>query len=561
MIQEDMFMALDVPVLRLDKPAHKLRHYQEEAVDAIFGAWEDSPSALIVMATGLGKTQVFCEVAKRSEGRVLVLAHRDELVQQAITRLEQATGELVGLEQAQFRSGLERIVVGSVQTVYRDDRIQRLARNGGFKTVIVDEAHHYVARTYKKAVDAWEGARILGVTATPDRADEKALGRLFDTVAFELDIADGIDMGYLVPVEGRQVFLEEIDLTDVSSSSGDLAKGQLDEAMLKAVEGIVQTTLERWGDRCGPAFFPGKKSAEYANERFNRLKPGSSALLTDDTPHDERREITRACKRGDIQYLCNCMIATEGFDWPHADLMVGGRPTKSRALFTQMVGRTTRTAPGTVDHIPGAEGAPARRAAIAESSKPMAIVADFVGNSGKHSLASVEDALGGRYTEEEVAKAKELAKADEGGDPRSNLDEARKMLQAIAAKAKARVKSKVTVFDMFSIGPSDQDLRYGAKPPSAKQLDALTKFGVTEDELQGLSRSQATKLMGTLILRRQHGLASLKQTKLLQKYGVTNVNISFAAARAAIDYLAKNQWGKGPNYDPAQLRIVAAGGR
>ena len=536
--------------------SHTLRYYQEEAVEAVFREWETNSSTLAVLATGLGKTQIFCEVAARANGRVLVLAHRDELVQQAVRRLEGVLGEMVGVEQAQLRGGRCRVVVGSVQTVYRDDRIRGMQAHGDFDVVIADEAHHYAAKTYAKAIMAWEGAKVLGVTATPDRGDKKALGRIFDSVAYQMGIVEGVQAGYLTPIHGRQVHVEEIDISGVASTAGDLVRAQLDNAVLKGVEAIVQVTLDEWGDNCGIAFFPGKRSAAFAAERFNAIKPGCAAVITDDTPRDERREIIAACHRGAIQYLCNCMIATEGFDWPEAEIMICGRPTKSRALYAQMVGRVTRVLPGLVDAIPGREGSDARRSAIASSAKPRCLVVDFVGNSGRHDLASVVDVLGGKWHDAERQAVKRKLKKGGEVDPLEAVKQAQEELKALAKKAQAKVTAKVTPFDVF--GMKDMvGLAMSGGPATEAQIRALLLMGIPAKDVQGISKNQATKLIGTAAKRRQVGLASFKQMRLLARHGVTRTNVTKREACAAIDYLASRGWGRDPSFDPNVFRKLA----
>jgi superfamily II DNA or RNA helicase len=529
-----------------------LRYYQTECVERIEGELRNGPSTLAVLATGLGKTQVFSVVAKRWTGRVLVLAHRDELVQQARARLEQVTGEAIGVEQAEWYSGKERIVVGSVQTVYKDKRLERMLMRGNFSLVIVDEGHHYTAVSYRRPLDRLrsEGAKVLGVTATPDRSDEEALGQIFESVAFRMEIAEGMEAGYLVPVVGQRVWVESVNLSEVKSTAGDLNLKDLDEVMLKGVEGIVKETVSRWPDRCGPVFLPGKASAKLAAERFNAIKPYSAAVVTDDTSKEDRRQIMADVKRGRIQYLCNCMVATEGFDWPQANIVVCGRPTKSRSLYAQMVGRGTRVLPGLVETLSGRELADARRAAIAASAKPDCLIADFCGNSGKHRLIGPEDVLGGTFTPLEVKLAKELAAKKEGGDPRENLKEARSKLAALALKkVESEVKAKSEAFDPFSVLSMKRDEHAAAtetrEAATDNQVGALTKWGVPEKDARKMSKREATKMLGNMVIRKDKGLASYKQLMRLRQFGYTgSPNITFDRGKAAMNYLEQLGWGR-----------------
>ena len=520
-----------------------LRYYQREAFDAVQEGLEEHRAVLVVKATGLGKTQLFSALAKHREGRVLVLAHRSELVSQAAARLEQMSGELIGVEQNVFKSWRERIVVASVQSL-NPKRIKRLQQGVPFSTIIVDEAHHYVAKSYRRPLDAWPSAKVIGVTATPDRSDKKALGRIFDSVVYEKHVDDGIKEGWLVPLKGAQVFLESIDLRHVKSSAGDLNRSQLDEEMCKAVEGIVKTTLERYPDRKGPAFFPGKQSAKLAAERFNALKPGCARVVTDDTPSDERTSIMRDVKEGRVQFLCNVMVATEGFDWPAADIVILGRPTKSRTVHTQMVGRGTRVLPGVLEHD-GKDEAAERRRAIAASSKQDCIVLDFVGNSGKHKLVSLVDIFAGSFTDAERKKAKELEKESPEEEPDKLLARARNELSAIAKATRSKVESKVKEFSMLDFVGFDAETSsaynatFGFTPPTEKQKKYLEGQGI---DTKDMSKKDATKAVTKLMVRSRKGLATPKQLKALGKFGWQNQNISFATASAMLNYCSQKRW-------------------
>lgn len=556
---------------------HKYRYYQEDAARDVLSGFEGSRSQLVVMATGLGKTEIGALVARDWPGDVLWLAHRDELIDQARERLQRLTGRYVELEKASSRSDGGRLVCGSVQSVCRENRLRRLGK-GRFSLLIVDEAHHYTAKTYRRVLDFFGEAKILGLTATPDRGDEEALGSIFDGVPYCMDIEDGIEAGYLVPVTGREVNLQEIDLSGVSSKAGDLAEGELDEVMVKAVEGIVRETLRLEPMRQGIAFFPGVRSAEYAHRRFNEILPNSSCFISAHTDPEERRSLVAAYKAGHYRYLCNCQIATEGFDAPPASLIIQGRPTKSRALYAQMVGRGTRVLPGTVDHLHGRERATDRRAAVAASAKPDMVILDFVGNSGKHALATVEDVLGGNYTEEEVSEAK-AAKKRLGENARNARELLAQARRALAERAKsiaaAKVRSTVRDFDPFQVFGIDMpdEARYtsrfgNAQPATEGQIEALRRAGVPDDELNQMTKRAASKLFQVIQGRRKHNLCTFKQLRILQKHGVTRKDVRYVRAGQAIDYIAsvgwgnrKDSWGLPIRPDPARLDQILFGGR
>jgi superfamily II DNA or RNA helicase len=335
-------------------------------------------------------------------------------------------------------------------------------------------------------------------------------------------------------------------LSSVSKTAGDLAIGELDDEMVKHIEGIVQKTLELEPGRQGIWFFPGVKSAELACDRINALLPNSCAFVSGETPKEERDEIMKGFKNGRYSHLTNCQVATEGFDAPTADLVVIGRPTLSRALYAQMVGRGLRVLPGLVDHLVDGDAAVERRAAVAGSSKPYCAVVDFAGNAGKHTLIAPEDLLGGDYSDEEVKLAKKVAKECPGQDVLANLEAARKELKAMMAKLQSKVKATVTGFDPFSLlhmeAPDPGQERF-REPATKAQLETLlTSFKVKQDRTKNLSKLEAQKLIQSLSRRKSLGLATLNQIAALSKYSNPFVNLPFRQASKAMQYLADSGW-------------------
>jgi superfamily II DNA or RNA helicase len=429
--------------------------------------------------------------------------------------------------------------------------------------ILVHNCHHYVSPTYRKVLEYFRDAKIAGFTATPDRGDEAALGQVFDEVAYLMDIEDGIDAGYLVPVRGKRVELREIELDEVSKTAGDLAAGQLDEAMKKAVEGIVAKTLELEPGRQGIVFLPGVESAEYCCHKFNERIPECAAFASANTDPYERKRIVQDFKQGRYKYLVNCMLYTEGFDAPNASLIVQARPTLSRALYAQMIGRGTRVLPGVVDGVGAKESSSLRRDLIARSAKPDMVVLDYVGNGSKHKLVTPEDVLGGNYTPEEVEEAKKDSRKKPGQDVRQALKEARSRLREMAARVKAKkVTAEVRCYDPFhALGvPIAEEERYanrfGGKLATDGQIQALSAKGVPDEELVGLSKRAASKLLDTLKARHEAGLATYKQMRQLKRYGVLNENITFERASAAITYIASKNWGRNGGIDPNALHSI-----
>lgn len=540
-----------------------LRYYQRMAVAAVMKELETKRSTLVVMATGLGKTQVFSTVVKEwvahmmaalaaqcTHGRVLVLAHREELVFQARDRLVQITGESVEVEKAQmFASQSARIVVASIQTISAEDRLKRWPADH-FDLIVTDEAHHYIASTYKRPLDYFASAKLFGVTATPDRADERAMGMIFDSVAYSMDIEDGINEGFLVPVRGKRMFVDKIDLSQVGVSKGDLKTGELDEEMLKGAESIVAGLLAECGTRQCIVFCPGVKTAHYVAQKLNEIRPGCAMSLDKDTPKDQRRPMVKDFRAGRFQFLSNCMVATEGFDAPAASVVAIARPTKSRSLYAQMVGRGTRVLPNVIESAQTQEAAGIRRRLIAESAKPDMLILDFVGNSGSHDLASPEDILGGKYTDAEVKHAKKMREKEGGGegDVQSSLKRARNELAALAKMTKAEVQLSAENFNPFSVFKVQRDqgqdvgVSFGHEPATQAQRDDLAKMGFTKEDMKGLTKQDYQRVLKGAAERRAKHLASYKQLKQLAKFGLFDNAITFAQASNAMTYLQGCQW-------------------
>lgn len=407
-----------------------LRDYQLACVAAIHREFEEKSSTLAVLPTGCGKTIIFSSVTKDfiDRGRVLIIAHREELISQAWQKVKDVTGHEPEIEMADRWSNENdtwfntkaKIVVSTIQTqtsgMGGDGRMSRF-KPEEFSLVIIDEAHHTPASSYKRLVDHYRknpNLKVLGVTATPDRADELALGQVFESVAFDYEIEDAIDQGWLVPIRQKYVVCEHLDISGVKTTAGDLNSGQL-AAVLEAetqLHEMVDPTIQIAGDKKVLFFANSVAQAERTAEIFNRHKPGSCRTIFGKTPKEDRRETMADFRSGKFNVLVNVGVATEGFDMPDVEVVAVGRPTKSRALYAQMIGRGTRPLGGLVDPFPTAEE---RKSAIAASSKPNMLVLDFVGNSGKHKLVTTADILGGRYDDDIRERAKRAVRKA-GGD-------------------------------------------------------------------------------------------------------------------------------------------------
>lgn len=417
----------------------ELRPYQTATVESIFESLNSYQSTLAVLATGLGKTVCIADLCLRWPdhlGRILVLAHREELIDQAVEKLSVHLGETPAVEMGVRREAVDghglldksKVLVASVQTMMRDRRQQKFDPSH-FGLVIIDEAHHSPAASYRNVIEYFlqnEQVRIVGFTATPERHDEAAMGDIFHDVAFDMDIRDGIDEGWLVPIEQKTVVIEGLDFSQVRTTAGDLngrdlavqmmggvaekldeeAQAEFDVELVKQQEkmlhAVVSPTIAEAKGRPTLIFAVTKAHAERLCEICRRHPGVTAEYVTDDTPKDERREIFARFRSGVTQILCGVGIFTEGFD-SRADVVAIARPTKSKALYIQMIGRGTRPLPNLVDRYPSADD---RREAIANSAKPHMTVLDFVGVSGRHNLISAVDILGGNYTQDVIEAAK-----------------------------------------------------------------------------------------------------------------------------------------------------------
>lgn len=361
-----------------------LRPYQVDCLDRVGRAVERGVKRQLgVAATGLGKTVIFCALAKEMNVRTLVVAHRDELIEQAAAKIREVwPGVEVGVVKGERDEVHARVVVASVQTLARPARLARLLAPTllgavPFGLVVIDEAHHAAAESYRKLmhglrVNEPDGPLLLGVTATPDRGDGKGLDDLFDEVTFAYDIKWGIARGYLSDLRGMRVTLAT-DFNGLKTRGGDYDQGQAGQMLedAHAPSLIVKAWLRHAPGRRTLVFTPTVALAEAVALEF--VAAGVNALTVDGTMSmEQRRSNLAAYSRGDVDVIANCAVLTEGYDEPRTDCIVVARPTRSRALYTQMVGRGTRVHPEKAD----------------------CLVIDVVGVTEQHALVTIPSLFG-----------------------------------------------------------------------------------------------------------------------------------------------------------------------
>ena len=359
-----------------------LRPYQKEALEAVECDWDAGYlKTLLVLPTGRGKTVVFCKVAEnqvRLGRRALILAHRGELLEQAADKLAQTTGLGCAVEKAEESclGSWFRVTVGSVQSMTRETRLSRFKENY-FDVIVVDEAHHCLTDSYQRVLTHFDGARVLGVTATPDRSDMKNLGQYFDHLAYEYTLPRAIKEGYLCPIKAVTIPLT-LDLSGVGVQAGDFKSSDIDTALDPYLFQIAGEMKNYCANRKTVVFLPLVRTSQKFRDILN--SQGFRAAEVNGGGA-ERSEILRDFNDGKYNVLCNSMLLTEGWDCPSVDCVVVLRPTKVRSLYSQMVGRGTRLSP--------------------ETSKDHLLLLDFLWHTERHELCHPASLI---CENEEVAK-------------------------------------------------------------------------------------------------------------------------------------------------------------
>ena len=511
----------------------ELRPYQQEAKDSIFEEWDKGVNkTLLVLPTGCGKTIVFAKVAEecvRRGSQVLILAHRGELLDQAADKIKTVTGLNCATEKAEETclGSWFNITVGSVQTMMREKRLGQFPADY-FKTIIIDEAHHCVSDSYQRVLQHFPDAKVLGVTATPDRGDMRNLGEFFESLAYEYTLPKAIKSGYLSPIKALTLPLK-IDMSGVGVQAGDFKVGDIGTALDPYLHSIADEMAKYCKDRKTVVFLPLVKTSQKFRDIL--CSKGFQAAEVNGESQD-RAEILADFDAGKYNVLCNSMLLTEGWDCPSVDCIVVLRPTKVRSLYSQMVGRGTRLCPGK-DHL---------------------LLLDFLWMTERHELCHPADLI---CTDEEVSKQM-TANLEDAGCP-IDLEEAEKTAaedvvaqreEALAKQLAEMKRRKKKLVDpvQFEMSIQAEDLSgyvpafgWEMAPPSDKQKATLEKLGIMPDEIDNAGK--ATKLLDRLDKRRQEGLTTPKQIRFLEGRGFQHVGTwSFDAAKSMIDRIAASGW-------------------
>jgi superfamily II DNA or RNA helicase len=519
-----------------------LRPYQEEARTAVLAEWDSGiDRTLLVLPTGTGKTIVFSKVIEDivgNGGRALVLAHRGELLDQAADKLQKTTGLHCAVEKADDTciGSWFRVVVGSVQTLQRQARLDRFAPDH-FDAIIVDEAHHAVAESYQRVLAHFDRAKVLGVTATPDRGDLRNLGSYFESLAYEYTLPRAIKDGYLCKIEAQTIPLK-LDLSRVAVQAGDFKAADIGSALDPYLAQIADEMLAAGcRERKTVVFLP----LIATSQKFRGIleERGFRAAEVNGESGD-RAQVLADFDAGRYDVLCNSMLLTEGWDCPSVDCIVVLRPTKIRSLYAQMVGRGTRLYDG----------------------KDALLLLDFLWHTENHELCHpahliAESAeVAAKMTEniEEAAGPVDLELALEQGESDVVADRERALAEKLA-EMKHRKRKLVDPLQ-FEMSIQAEDLAnyvpafgWEMAPPSEKQVATLEKAGILPDEIE--CAGKAAKLLDRLSARRAEGLTTPKQIRFLEGKGFNHVGTwEFEAASNMIARISANGWRTPHGVDP-----------
>lgn len=528
-----------------------LRDFQMHCCEAVYNAWESCTSTVAVLPTGCGKTITCAEIIQERFvqyplQQILFVAHREELIYQAKEKIQAHTGLDCGIEMADqrvdvgYRDGIlprDQVVITTVQTqTAGGDGLGRMSRFNPyhFSTLILDEVHHGTSDSWQRMINYYRtnpDLKILGLTATPERADKAALGQIIDTVAYHYEILDAIHDGWLVPIKQQMVTVQNLDFSGVKTTAGDLNGKEL-SAILETernLHEIASPTIDILGrSKRALIFTASVPQARALTDILNRHRSGMAACADAKTDKEIRRQTIRDYENGTTQVLVNCGLWTEGFDSPATEVVVLAAPTKSKTKYCQQIGRGTRPLPGVVDGPATPED---RKAAIASSSKKECLVVDFVGNSGRHKLISCSDILGGKYPEEVVESV--IRKARKSGKPINIDEELEKEIEESKRKSreqelrdaarKAKIKADadyrsttIDPFDAFDLSPAETRTWHMGKTLSEKQKSVLLKNGLDPDMY---TYAQGQQLINEIFSRYREGICTLKMAKVLKKHG------------------------------------------
>lgn len=541
------------------------RPYQQKAAAAIHREWDaGNKKTLVVMPTGTGKTIVFASIVNDQVAKgehVLILAHREELLQQASDKLKMVTGLETALEKAQS-SALDSdkmVVVASVQTLSKQNQLMKYPRDY-FGTIIIDEAHHTAAKTYKGILEHFIDAKVLGVTATPDRSNMKSLSDIFDSLAFEYKLPDAIREGYLCKINTKTIPVE-VDISKVHINAGDFSAQDLGNVLDLYLDTIADTIVRECQNRKTVIFTPlvriSKRLCNILNKRNFKTAEVNGASA-------DRKDVLKGFDNGEYKALTNAMLLTEGWDCPTVDCIICLRPTKSRSLYAQIVGRGTRLCEGkknllVLDFLWLTKKHSLCHPAdifcedpeVAQKTTDMLADAALTGSNSQENFGSPElgliEAIEEAQTELDEEKRKALCELEK-------QDTIQRKLKAQRQKPRGLVDPLQYIFSIEAPELNDYQPMFESErqEPSDDIIDSISCYGVKGDAIK--SQGLAAAILKRLIARRASGMATPKQIRCLESFGFVHVGRwTLRYASSFLDIISSHDWKLPNGFDASTL--------
>lgn len=521
------------------------RKYQLEAQNAILSEWDNgNKKTLLVLPTGCGKTVVCSYVIKEwrrryKRARILFMAHRGELLTQAAKTIKDVTGIDCALEKAESTCiGSDApVVLASVQTLSQEHRLHQFSEDY-FSAIIIDEAHHSLSETYQRVLSYFKVAKVLGVTATPDRGDLKDMSLYYDSCAYEYQLKDAIRDGFLVPVKAKVIPLE-LDISQVRVTTGDYSTGDIGRSLDSHLGKIADEVVKYCKDRKTVVFLPLiGTSKQFCKLLKNR---GMKAAEVNGTSKDRDKVLT-GFRKGKYNILCNSMLLTEGWDCPDVDCIIVLRPTQSRSLYQQMVGRGMRLHEGKKELLLldflwlTAQHPLCRPSCIISRNEDIASRIDEKMYNSEDGIL-IDEAE--QEVERDIVAEREAALA-------SGLEKMRKGTGRNGGVNPIQYAISVAAEELLNYQPVFQ---WELTPPTEKQLAFIAKAGIEAESV--FNKGMAAKIIDIIIKRRNQGYSTPKQIRFLEQKGFMMVGAwSFEDASNMMDAIANNYWQIPAGIDP-----------
>ncbi len=544
-------------------PLMRLRPYQTDCIAAVHAGWSEATRQLVVMSGGCGKTVVFANIARdevAKGGKVLIIAHTDELLEQAIDKLRRSTGLEADKEKANdHASPFASVVIASVQTLTRDNRLTEFA-DDHFSLVIVDECHRSLSKSYLKIIyyfhfgaaslaPDWvmpevgeiyqHKARILGVTATASRGDKRDLGELYQKIAFEYGLLEAVRDGYLVkPIVKNiplQIDMRGVKISRAGGQGSDFDLSEVTQRIAPILKEVARQIAIHAPTLKTVVFTPSVETARMLSEALRDEGMNASFVSGACSDRDEKIDAFRGAGPGTV--LANALLVVEGFDVPDITGVCILRPTKIWSFFVQAAVRGTRTLTGLIDHLDTRED---RLAAIAASAKDSFTILDFLWLSDRIDLIQPVDLVA---TKPAIRKAMIASGATDLVAAEGIAE--RDLLKSLAAAAKKHARKQARTIDPIALSVSlgdaslasyEPETTWDSLKPTEGQISFLQKHGIDTSKIG--CKGLASKVINRVISRLKHNLATPRQLSLMMQLGLdeqTCATLTINEASALLD--------------------------